>query len=530
MTGNAILAEYHVRAGPAEIGAVARFIAWEQTVEVPEAMVPDPAERDRWVGRVEHIEPLVDQPGRWRVRIAYPAHLACGQLPQLLNLLYGNISLRRGIRLADVALAPEVAAALRGPRWGVDGLRALTGVYGRPLLATALKPRGRPTEQFAAMAGAFARGGGDLVKDDHNIVDADFEAFRERMLRVHEAVERANESAGRRTIYAPNLSASGSDLWRRLDAVAAAGIHAVLVCPSVLGLAIVEKIAADYPLVVLAHPSLAGMAFDSPDHGVEAGLMLGTMYRLAGADLVIFPNPGGRFDLPREACRSIARRLREPLASVRPALPAPAGGMTLERIGDMAAEYGPDSVFLIGGALLSHSDDLESSTARFREEIVRCCGETLVAPADAVSGPKGACEWPPSKPSAGPALVLRHVGSCGWEGRSPSDYKPDECLPFRGVSRVELIGRTGEATAFDLRYFEIEPGGFTSLEKHRHTHTVIGVRGQGVLVADGHRTPLGPHDIAYVDSLQVHQLRNEGEEPFGFYCIVDHFRDQPMEP
>lgn len=528
MTTDCIFAEYHVTASNRDVEALAKFIAWEQTVEVPETMILDADARERWVGRVDAVEALAGAPGRWRVQIAYPSHLASGQLTQLLNLLYGNISLCHGIRLADVVLPPEVTGALRGPRWGVAGLRALTGVHDRPLLATALKPRGRSAAEFAAMAAAFARGGGDIVKDDHNLVDEDFEAFRERVLCILQAVEQANERSGRLTLYAPNLLAGGGELRRRLDFVAAAGVRAVLLCPNAVGFSVVEQVVADYPFVILAHPSLAGMALATEEHGMEAGLALGLFYRLAGADSVIFPNPGGRFDLGQEACGSVARRLREPLGDLRPSLPAPAGGMSLERIADMAEVYGADSIFLIGSALLTYSADLERSTAVFREEIVRCCGERLLPPAsDAVA--YGACEW---KPTGGtkPSAFARHLGGFRWEGRPATDYKPDERLPFRGVSRVELVGRGGEATAFDLRYFEVEPGGYTSLEKHRHTHTVIGVRGKGILVADGERREIAPHDIAYIDSLQVHQLRNESTEPFGFYCIVDHFRDRPTEP
>jgi len=34
--------------------------------------------------------------------------------------------------------------------------------------------------------------------------------------------------------------------------------------------------------------------------------------------------------------------------------------------------------------------------------------------------------------------------------------------------------------------------------------------------------------VVYVDTLEPHQLRNSGAEPFGFYCIVDRERDRPQ--
>ena len=92
---------------------------------------------------------------------------------------------------------------------------------------------------------------------------------------------------------------------------------------------------------------------------------------------------------------------------------------------------------------------------------------------------------------------------------------------------MELVGKFGEGSRTDLRYFEIEPGGYSSLEKHLHAHIVIGARGHGVLVLGSRRESLSPMDVACIGALEPHQLRNESSEPFGFFCIVDHDRDRP---
>jgi len=120
-----------------------------------------------------------------------------------------------------------------------------------------------------------------------------------------------------------------------------------------------------------------------------------------------------------------------------------------------------------------------------------------------------------------------------WEARPGSPYKSSGSggasrRNFRDVRRVELVGRFGERTRCDLRYFEVAPGGYTSLERHVHTHIAIGARGEGVLVLGGQRMPLRHLDVASVRPLEAHQLRNETEEPFGFFCVVDHERDRPM--
>ncbi|NCF82758.1 MAG: cupin domain-containing protein, partial [Proteobacteria bacterium] len=70
----------------------------------------------------------------------------------------------------------------------------------------------------------------------------------------------------------------------------------------------------------------------------------------------------------------------------------------------------------------------------------------------------------------------------------------------------------------------------TSLEKHLHTHIVIGARGTGLLTMGNRRIVVEPMDVVYLQPLEVHQLHNETREPFGFLCIVDHERDRPMKP
>jgi ribulose-bisphosphate carboxylase large chain len=524
-----IRAVYHITAADAgRAEQAAQDIALEQTVEVPDRLVTDPHIRETVVGRVVTVTPLPDLPGRWQIEILFNPELTGWQLPQLLNLVFGNISMKRGIRLVDLMLPPELRQRFGGPRYGIEGLRETIGIHDRPLLATALKPRGSSSRTLAALAEAFARGGGDLIKDDHNLVDPDFDAFRERVLRCRDAVEAANAANGRRTLYLPNIMHPNHEIDRYLDLLVAEGIPGVLISPLVLGFDVVRHVASRYPLFLMAHPSFSGVYYSAPDHGIDPGLLLGKLMRLAGCDASVFPNHGGRFMLDPVDCDSIGQWLRIPMGKLRPSWPAPAGGMNFDRLDSMADQYGPDTIFLIGGGLLSHSDDLASSTAGFLDAIRNRFGEHLASPQTPPAF-ASACEIPAVAANARAELRERlPFHDYTWEGRAPIPYKADASLPFQGVARHELIGPAGEQAAFDLRYFEVAPGGFTSLERHRHTHTIIGVRGEGVLLSDRTRIPVGHLDIAYVPSMRPHQLLNEGAEPFGFFCIVDRRRDRPQ--
>src|SRR2546429_3047031 len=117
-------------------------------------------------------------------------------MPQLLNLLFGNISLQSGVVVASIEWPLELLAALGGPRHGIAGLRELTGAPRRALLCTALKPLGVSATQLAERAYRFALAGIDLVKDDHSLSDQPPAPFRERVQRCQDAVERANRETG----------------------------------------------------------------------------------------------------------------------------------------------------------------------------------------------------------------------------------------------------------------------------------------------------------------------------------------------
>ncbi|HSS66485.1 MAG TPA: RuBisCO large subunit C-terminal-like domain-containing protein [Gammaproteobacteria bacterium] len=502
------------------VETLARQIALEQSVELPESQVPEDIRR-QVVGRVEEISPDPGIGNARRATISYAARHAGTHLSQLLNLVFGNVSIYPRVRLLDLGLPQGFLDGFRGPRYGIGGLRALTGVHDRPLLATALKPKGAAIDTLAGIARDFALGGGDIVKDDQNLAD-DFEIFKHRVEACARAVDEANTRTGRRCLYFPNIAAPAGELDRYLDYVATLGLHGVLICPMIVGLETTRDIAARHSLVLMAHPALTGSYTQSSEQGIDHGLLLGTLFRMAGADISIFPNSGGRFSYTREQCLAIAGRLREPLGTLAPAWPSPGGGMAIENLDAMGADYGADAVFLTGGALFALDPELRDGTHAFMHAIRARFEERLTPPSD-----------PAAIRSDDAVEIQRYFPfekGFEWKGRASSPYKDAADLAFKGVRRVELVGKFGERTHCDLRYFEVQPGGYTSQEKHLHTHIIIGARGEAVLAMGNRRFPFRQHDIAYIAPLEVHQLVNDGDEPFGFYCVVDHDRDRPMGP
>lgn len=375
-----IVATYRVSVAPDAVERVARFIAYEQTVELPESLVRDPYLLSEVVGEVLDI---AAEPAResFIVRVAYSVALVSRQLGQLINLLYGNVSMYAGIRLLDVVLPEAVLAMFKGPRYGIEGLRALLGVHGRPLLSTAVKPRGLRDEQLAAIVRDFALGGGDIVKDDQNLVSESFEAFKTRVSACADAVDVANARTGRACLYLPHLAAPHAELDRYAEFIARRGLRGVLLCPMVMGPDTARDLAERFGFLYMAHPTLTGTYTNNDTLGISHRLLLGMLLRLGGADISVFTAPGGRFAYTQAQCDEIAQAMREPLGALRPGWPSPGGGMRFDLLKQLCQIYGNDAVFLVGGDLLGYSNDLVASTRAFLAEIRAHANERLSAPA-----------------------------------------------------------------------------------------------------------------------------------------------------
>ena len=115
-----------------------------------------------------------------------------------------------------------------------------------------------------------------------------------------------------------------------------------------------------------------------------------------------------------------------------------------------------------------------------------------------------------------------------WEGVDLLAYKSDKDAPFRDVTRQALFKR-GDL-AGELRYFEVAPGGHSTLERHAHVHAVLILRGRGqCLVGDTVHT-IGEHDLVTIPPKTWHQFRAAKDAPLGFLCMVDAVRDKAELP
>lgn len=124
--------------------------------------------------------------------------------------------------------------------------------------------------------------------------------------------------------------------------------------------------------------------------------------------------------------------------------------------------------------------------------------------------------------------IIRHVGGQRWNGVPVLNYK-EEGGHFKAISR-QVLFPGGPKLGAELRYFEIEPGGHSTLERHDHIHSVMVIRGRGQCLVGDAVYDIGSNDLVYIPSLTWHQFRATAGEPLGFLCLVNVDRDKPQRP
>ncbi len=347
------------------IEAHAKDIAIEETVEIPAECVPQKIWDAGIVGVIESITPVAGHASSFDVRISYRIDITNNDIPNLLNVLFGNISIRRGIKITGIDFTPAQMAAFGGPRIGMEGIRAVLNAGKRPLATTAIKPLGLSARELAERCGGYAAGGLDIIKDDHGLIDQHFHPFEERVSRIQDVIDEANARKGTKTLYFPTLSGRFDQVEAQAAHAKEAGCFGLLIHPMLIGPDTGFHLARKYDLAVMTHPTFSGTHFHDPTHGMTPAVLLGTLFRLFGADVSVFPNYGGRFTFTKQECLDLANACTDDWGGLKGCFPSPAGGMSIERVGDMIDAYGDDVALLIGGALIKADPDPEVAARRF---------------------------------------------------------------------------------------------------------------------------------------------------------------------
>jgi ribulose-bisphosphate carboxylase large chain len=290
--------------------------------------------------------------------VSWPVENVGCNLPTLVATLQGNLyelAQFSGLKLLDLEVPPSYANHYRGPRFGIDGTRRLTGVQGRPLIGTIIKPSvGLSPAQTAALVQTLAEAGIDFVKDDELMANPPHSPFDERVDAVMQVVRAHAQRTGKRVMYAFNVSDELDAMLRHYDKVVAAGGTAVMVSLNSVGLAGVKRLCDQGALAVHGHRNGWGMLNRHPLLGI-AFPAYQKLWRLAGVDHLHVNGLGNKFWEPDDLVVQSIRACLQPLLGGYAVLPVISSGQW----GGQAPETyrrtrTVDVLYLAGGGILAH--------------------------------------------------------------------------------------------------------------------------------------------------------------------------------
>lgn len=296
-----IFATYRIET-PLAVEQAAASLAGEQSfgtfVEVP----GETAElKQRFAARVEKITPLESVPTpslpggrsatgkfqRAEVVVSWSLENMGYNLPALVSTVQGNLyELQQftGLKLMSLEVAASFARHFRGPKFGVAGCRALTGVHGRPLIGTIIKPGiGLSPQQTADLVEVLCEAGIDFIKDDELMADPPHSPFDERVDAIMRVVNVHADRTGKKVMYAFNVSDELDAMQRHYEKVVRSGGTCAMISLNSVGLSGAKQICDLGALAIHGHRNGWGMLNRHPLLGIEFPAYQ-VLWRLAGVD------------------------------------------------------------------------------------------------------------------------------------------------------------------------------------------------------------------------------------------------------
>ncbi|PFA69360.1 2,3-diketo-5-methylthiopentyl-1-phosphate enolase [Bacillus sp. AFS015802] len=327
----------------------------------------------KYKGRVVAVKEWEDKDGhRGEVQIGYPDHNFSNDIPAILTTVFGKLSLDGQVKLVDLEFSKDLKKYYPGPRYGIEGIRELTGVHGRPLLMSIFKGViGRDLTYLENQLRAQAEGGVDVVKDDEILFDSARTPFSERISLGKKVLNGVFEETGKRTLYAVNLTGRTSQLRDKARRARELGADALLFNVFSYGIDVLQELREDpeISLPIMAHPAFAGASAASPAYGVSYALWLGKLLRMAGADFSLFPSPYGSVALEKSSVLSISRELTKDDDHLKRTLPVPSAGIHPALVPILVKDFGIDCVINAGGGIHGHPDGASGGGRAFVQAI-----------------------------------------------------------------------------------------------------------------------------------------------------------------
>lgn len=338
---------------------LAKSICYEQTVELSPSLIKEKYIHKKIIGKIVELKKINNK--TFEAKIEYPFSTSTYDISQIINIIYGNISFIKGIKVFDIQME-KLPESFKGAKFGITGVRESIKIFDRPLISTSLKPLGKTSKELANIAYKLACGGINIIKDDHCITDQKYSSFKERTKECLKAINNANNETGNNSLYVININAERTMSKDWLYYAKDLGIKAIMIFPGITGFDLAKKISNDPDLnfIIFAHPSILG-SYILPKHTGFSAKFLAKLYRLIGIDVSIFPNFTGRFDITKTDCSLFNKGCKEKFSNLNPIFPMFGGGIKIENFKKIIKSYDKDVIYLIGESLYAYSKDLKKT-------------------------------------------------------------------------------------------------------------------------------------------------------------------------
>ena len=310
---------------------------------------------------------------RAKLTLSWPFDNIGPSLPNLVSTIAGNLFELKslsGIRLLDVRLPKEFSQQYFGPKFGIKGTRRLSGVQGRPLIGTIIKPSvGLSPEATGALVAELCAGGIDFIKDDELQADGPSCPFEERVKAVMQAVDTAADKTSHKVMVAFNLTGEIDEMRRRHDFVKDHGGTCVMASVNSIGMSGMIELARHSELPIHAHRVGWGALTRAPLLGWSFPAW-SKLWRLTGADHMHVNGLDNKFCESNESVVASARSLADPLFKNAPmcAVPVFSSGQTIHQAAATLAAVGsPDLIVTAGGGIVAHPDGVEAGVIALKE-------------------------------------------------------------------------------------------------------------------------------------------------------------------
>lgn len=367
-----ITATYYIET-PFAPEKAAEVLAGEQSSGTFVAVPGETAElKARFAARIESVEHLetvttpaipgatsaTGQYHRALVKVSWSIENFGYNLPLMISTLQGNLyEIRQftGLKLMAIDIPDSFANHYRGPAFGIEGCRKLTGVYNRPLIGTIIKPSiGLTPEQTAGMVQTLAEAGIDFVKDDELMSSSANSPFEKRVDAIMEVINRHADKTGKKVMYAFNLSGEIDEMQRRYEKIVNSGGTCAMVSINSVGISATKKICDIGTLAIHGHRNGWGMMTRHPLLGIDFPAYQ-KLWRLAGVDQMHVNGIDNKFwETNDSVVRSIEACLT-PMFGGYSALPVVSSGQW----GGQAPEtyrrtQTVDLLYMAGGGIMAH--------------------------------------------------------------------------------------------------------------------------------------------------------------------------------